>query len=61
MHAMVYTKKCHSLIVFDTYGTFDTGHNVTIVKKDNKRLDLMVVYLVNYACVLKNHGKNLHD
>jgi hypothetical protein len=45
MHATVYTKKWHSLIVFDIYGTFDTCHNAAIIKKEYERLDLMVVYL----------------
>jgi hypothetical protein len=33
MHVTVYTKNCHSLIVFDTYETFDTCHDAAIVKK----------------------------
>ncbi len=36
MHATVYTKNCRCLIVFDTYGTFDTCHNATIVKRLQK-------------------------
>ncbi len=58
MHATVYTKNCHSLIVFDTYGTFDTCHNAT-VKKDYKRLDLMIVYLWNFAHVKNNPWKKI--
>jgi hypothetical protein len=35
--------------------------NVAIAKKDYERLDLIIFYLWNFACVKKNHEKNLHD
>ncbi len=62
MHVTMYTKNCHSLIVFDAYEIFDTCHDGAIVKKGLQKTRFNDSLSVKFCtCQKKNHEKNLYD